>query len=99
MRSPITRRMTSTTRGMTPRMSAVRPDGTSRSPSITPPLPTPSSSAPMSIDPSSSWRVTRSTPGPFRMTRMTPMIAAAMPKRMPRVSSGGIVSTTIRMPR
>jgi hypothetical protein len=30
---------------------------------------------------------------------MTPMIAAAMPKRMPNVSSAGIVSTTIRMPR
>ncbi len=91
MRSPIRRRMTSTTSGMTPTMSAVRPDGTSRSPSITPPLPMPSSSDADEQRPKQlCWRVMRSTPGPCRMTRMTPMIAAEMPKRMPSVSSGGI---------
>jgi hypothetical protein len=98
-RSPVTARMSTTHNGIAAMMSAASPLGTSCSATITRPLPPATSPAPTSVHASSCLPSRRAPRGPFRIAIAVHMIAPASTKRRQLVSSGGIVSTTTRMPR
>ena len=80
-------------------MSAVRPEGTSCSATVTRPLPPKQSRLPTSAAPSAWARVIRTRSGPPRRRRMARKIAPATAKRTPAPSSGGTVSTITRIAR
>ena len=103
-RSPVAERNSTTSSGTVATSSAAIPDGTATpggpdSASTTRPLPPASRSTPTSAAEPSCRRSTRSAPGPRRSRSTTARTRPATANRRAADSSGGSVSTAIRMAR
>lgn len=98
-RSPVIARSTTTHIGTAATNSAARPEGTEVSARTTPPFPPRISSRPTRTDEPSCARVARSAAVPYRQATTPASSRPAVMNRAPAERKGGMVSTTIRMPR
>ncbi len=98
-RSPVLARNTTTHIGTAATSSAARPEGTEVSARATRPFPPRTSIRPTRTAEPSCARVARSAAGPYRHATTAASSRPAAMKRAPAESRGGMVSTTMRMPR